>query len=805
MDDQTSHAENSMAKELLSLVSPYSYSDNISKINPSDVVLPPAWPMMPMSTDYWIDTSYCYTDKNLRNPNCLFDMFSRYSGELPIDVRNDVLDSILEENLFFESVGRNFMKEVCTHLNLWVKEMRDPLSYGDEMLLYALSRRYNRHVLVHTTGKTWSTVSNHEHMSDEQLSEICHLHLIYVGMGLYGIVRKKGYYNTASTHTPSVQQAPKRRGRPKKIVPDPHGYRKFGYHESPPPTIFTEEKLDPPTVHIPIDEADRYYISELAKRATVIRENAVNKVISDLEDKGYKVTDHEPSDRLFTSDNPSVSPSAEPAVSDGLVIPTNQVTPPEENSTSIVRLVTSDNSCDDAISPDTDSFDKLHPEAQPISDTIDDTFDTPETHQDVQNAIRNLWIEDALKNRCKIVVKNLTFNDIYNLCPPPDIDPYSSLEDVGDTDVSENAKSDVHHSGEQTDREQVIGTITIKHEYFMRARPSTTSDRPRRSCAQRINYALLTDPHSDLDTSPKKRKHKLIDCKSEPSDERIAAQRHFHTKDPRSMKPLQRYPVIMSPKIKTIDKTEPPDPYEESTDDYTVPEVTALSSSPPPSPMVTRSRSDKNIKPVHTTTPKKKGKLAIEVKGRKRPKFKRKYKCPYSGCDVTRYSRSDLNDHYKSTHPAVRCSNCGIRFLTPSTLERHSYYHILPLQFPCQYAECGRLFPFSSDRDRHALVHRTSSDWVCMYPKCGKRFLAKGELTKHAKVHDGIQYECDICTYTNPDIRNVKAHEWSHRMGTAGHRYFCDICGQGFTWYTSWQRHKFSKKKCVAPSNSPQY
>ena len=191
MDDQHSHAENSMAKELLSLVSPYSYSDNISKINPSDVVLPPAWPMMPMSTDYWIDTSYCYTDKNLRNPNCLFDMFSRYSGELPIDVRNDVLDSILEENLFFENVGRKYMKEVCTNLNLWVKDMRDPLSYGDEMLLYALSRRYNCHVLVHTTGKTWSTVANYEQMSDEQLLKICHLRLIYVGMGLYGIVRKK--------------------------------------------------------------------------------------------------------------------------------------------------------------------------------------------------------------------------------------------------------------------------------------------------------------------------------------------------------------------------------------------------------------------------------------------------------------------------------------------------------------------------------------------------------------------------------------------------------------------------------------
>ena len=100
----------------------------------------------------------------------------------------------------------------------------------------------------------------------------------------------------------------------------------------------------------------------------------------------------------------------------------------------------------------------------------------------------------------------------------------------------------------------------------------------------------------------------------------------------------------------------------------------------------------------------------------------------------------------------------------------------------------NRLKPLDLILSMHCLVHQEF-----------------GELRKHAKVHDGIEYECNVCNYTNPDIRNVKAHEWSHRMGTAGHRYFCDICGQGFTWYTSWQRHKFSKKKCVARSNSPQY
>ena len=124
-------------------------------------------------------------------------------------------------------------------------------------------------------------------------------------------------------------------------------------------------------------------------------------------------------------------------------------------------------------------------------------------------------------------------------------------------------------------------------------------------------------------------------------------------------------------------KIEPVDPYDISTDDYSVPEdAGSPSPSLPPSPRITRSRSDKNNKP--SSTPKRKGKLDIEIKGRRKPKFKRKYKCPFTGCAETRYSRSDLNDHYKATHPAVRCNSCDIRFLTPSTLERHSYYHILP-------------------------------------------------------------------------------------------------------------------------------
>ena len=63
--ESADHTVNNLAKELMSLVSEYPYTDNVLKINPSDIIVPQAWSMMGLATDYWKDTSYCYTDCNL--------------------------------------------------------------------------------------------------------------------------------------------------------------------------------------------------------------------------------------------------------------------------------------------------------------------------------------------------------------------------------------------------------------------------------------------------------------------------------------------------------------------------------------------------------------------------------------------------------------------------------------------------------------------------------------------------------------------------------------------------------------------
>ena len=474
-------------------------------------------------------------------------------------------------------------------------------------------------------------------------------------------------------------------------------------------------------VEIPLDASDIQYMQELANRAASIKTQVVDSVIADLGEQGLTVYDEVTGKVVNSAARTVTTPPSD--IHDVTALNANSlsddrlVTTPTENTDRVVTTDSSNESSD---------FIRLHPEAQPVSQLENsqskvETNDGPTTdHKEVQNAITKVWVEDALHRKCVISLKKLSFNEIYNLRPPPIIDPYSSLEDIGS--ISEGAKSDTQgvitkqETIETTETtEQIIGTVVIKSEYNMRTRPprhSEVSSRPRRSSRQDINYSKPYGDATDSDDlKPMKPTKKQVDCKSEPSEEHMAAQK-FYRKDPSLAKPVQRHPLYVQPKNK-------PDPYDVSTDEYDIPD-----------PPVTRSRSNLT-KERSSSPPTKKVKLIIKTRGRRKPTSNRSYKCP--NCPETRSSRSNLNDHYKLCHQPVTCQQYGKIFVTPSSLERHSYYHVLPLQFPCLHQGCQRLFPFTSDRDRHALVHRTARDWVCMYPRCTKRFLAKGELTKHAK------------------------------------------------------------------------
>ena len=622
---QTSSGENQLAKELMSLVSDYKYCDTILKIDPVGCIIPPAWKMMSLSEEFWVDTSYCYTDRNLRNSNCLLNMFGRYSGEAADDVRTDILDSMWEERAFFEQVGQCYLRAIKLSLEDWIKDMRDTNSPCDELLLYALSRRYNRHVVVHTTDSIWSTVQGYKSMPLNVLLDACHLRLAYVSVGLFGIIRKKGLYATYSkTHLTNNPEVP-RRGRPRKPRPDPHSYRKFDYCED----------LSSNTLSIPIDKTDQDYISELASRAQEIKNSCVTSCINELTEQGINVTGLSMQDRLSIT-------SAKPGVATSTSATTARLSTTSINCDRLSTTMDDDDRLLGTDSGDNSDFSNLHPEAKPLdvsdhdhdrdTDNNVDPSTYTETHTQVQDYISQMWIKDARNRKCVISLKRMSRDEIYNMQPAPEIDPYSSLEEVFSSDNQD--PDPVKFEPIITDNEEkIIGSIVIKNEYYMRPRKeknTRVSTRPKRLCRQDINYALLnSDGYSDNEINSHKRKRstRTLDSKSEPSEERIASQR-FYSKDPSTMKPIQRHTLSGIP----VKPKKEPDIYDGTTEDYDT------------SPENSDDKASSNISmddatSTYPSSPNvKKGKLKIVVKGRRKHRVLRRYKC--ISCPAIRETRS---------------------------------------------------------------------------------------------------------------------------------------------------------------------
>ena len=162
-----------------------------------------------------------------------------------------------------------------------------------------------------------------------------------------------------------------------------------------------------------------------------------------------------------------------------------------------------------------------------------------------------------------------------------------------------------------------------------------------------------------------------------------------------------------------------------------------------------------------------------------------KPKCKFScvGCPQKFVTKKELNDHFRSLHPPLICSDCKKLFSMPSAFEKHKYAHY---DFMYECDTCNKGFHFKSELSMHRRKHITDQGLVCFHLKCGKRFKHSSELNAHLKNHTGKPIKCDHCTYTNRDIRNVRVHA---RVHTDVQNFVCAKCGNTFKWGSQKKHH----------------
>ena len=143
--------------------------------------------------NHWIDTSYC--DKGEK----IYELFDPYTeGEI---VKESIQEWLCDNR---HKVTQCIGIALCNHelsYAEWFKFV-DNSSGPDELALYSLSRKYGIHTSVYNKSYVWTTLMNHVSRSDEEIFGLSGVHLVYLGLTKYGIIRDIRVRQTDSIPNP---------------------------------------------------------------------------------------------------------------------------------------------------------------------------------------------------------------------------------------------------------------------------------------------------------------------------------------------------------------------------------------------------------------------------------------------------------------------------------------------------------------------------------------------------------------------------------------------------------------------------
>ena len=330
--------------------------------------------------------------------------------------------------------------------------------------------------------------------------------------------------------------------------------------------------------------------------------------------------------------------------------------------------------------------------------------------------------------------------------------------------------------------------VSISHQEIMERQCNVTLDQLDPADIEDIQQKLRprtvdTTPSTADQCSPLKKKRESHRPLRHPSKLRIAAQLKIRKRNeqikagqilPKPVKAVKPESVLKSAQGET--GVEPNKDEDISSDD------TIIYDQPPePEPAKITKPKKPAAKFVIRTIGLKAHKDAAMIQHAKKTR-KRAFKCYLC---VKRFpSTKGLNDHFRKTHEGLDCDVCGRDFNSPLSLKKHSYVHGLR-PHRCQF--CGKDYPFKSERDIHENTHTKAVRFTCKREGCRSSFSRDSDLKLHDELHDAKPIQCSVCTYSNPDIRNVRQHE---RVHTDEKPYKCSKCDMTFKFSMQRKRHE---------------
>ena len=102
-----------------------------------------------------------------------------------------MLSAISSDFNYYQTVSWLILQLHKTTLSEWCHVMRAATTPADELAIFALSKLYNRHSVVYTKDKTWSTIGTSSPMNEKDVYRQCDLKFILMGKDHYVQLIKK--------------------------------------------------------------------------------------------------------------------------------------------------------------------------------------------------------------------------------------------------------------------------------------------------------------------------------------------------------------------------------------------------------------------------------------------------------------------------------------------------------------------------------------------------------------------------------------------------------------------------------------
>ena len=127
--------------------------------------------------------------KKVVNPNLIFTVFTAFGERSSGEVRKDMINWIESNGESFKSNVFMAMASCDIDFDIWINEVKSNDYIGDKFCLSALCQMCQRHALVITSVKLWTTIPPSFQKTNNEIQRLCDIHLLYVCKDTYSALK----------------------------------------------------------------------------------------------------------------------------------------------------------------------------------------------------------------------------------------------------------------------------------------------------------------------------------------------------------------------------------------------------------------------------------------------------------------------------------------------------------------------------------------------------------------------------------------------------------------------------------------